>query len=98
MYTSGSSGVLPRASNVFGKFHHLIDGFFAGRTADCVEHDFSKLFRRFARAGFEQQIHHHWNHDIHPAGSDEGKGAIKIEENHACSAGVGALRNDFNHY
>ena len=73
------------ALHLFRQRDHLVDGLPAGEAPDEIFDHRAQLVFGFAGMEFGQNLHHHRHHHLHPAGADEGEGAIEIEE---CDLGI----------
>ena len=72
-------GLAAIAADLIGKLDHLVDGLLPGKAADAVLDGRTELFHRLALIQTGEDLHHHGDHHLHPAGSDEGDGTVKIK-------------------
>ena len=73
-------GLAAIAADPIGKLDHLVDGLLPGEAADTLLDHRTELFHRLAGIETGESFHHHGDHHLHPAGSDEGDGVVKIKE------------------
>ena len=92
LYSSGSSGVPPRARHLVGELDHLVHGLLAGQTPDEIFDHGAQLGLGFAGLQIDQNLDHHGDHHVHPAGADQREGAVEIEEHNFGMGGRGAGR------
>ena len=82
---------------LLGECDHLIDGLLAGKPPDEIFHHFAQFVFRFSGPELEQNFDHHGDHHVHPAGADEGKRAVEIENTNAGMFRGDACAKGFNH-
>jgi len=83
-------GLAAIAADLIGQLDHLVDRLLPGQAGDALLDACTELVHGLALRNIGEDFHHHGDHHIHPAGSDERDGAVKIEEADAGVSGGNA--------
>src|SRR5262249_33095637 len=83
-------------AHFFRQLNHLEDGGSAIQAGHVVADHGCQRRVALGSTGASQFLHHHRDHDVHPAAADQRQGAIKVEDDRSKAAARQVWVDDFN--